>query len=79
MKRIDPVVAGHIHAGRPAVSGPVFVDLELTPGGTSYSRCLPVEQEAIDAIAFAPWNYYGNVHTEAFPDGAIRGQLVPTY
>jgi CHRD domain len=76
VQRIGDVLAGHIHAGEQGVAGPVVVSLELPAGpGTSFAACVPASRDVIRAIAYAPWDYYVNVHTPAFPDGAIRGQL----
>lgn len=74
-------VAAHIHRGTSAVAGPVRVELFAS------SRPLPrtidavqgcvsnVDSDLIDRIAANPNRFYVNVHTIAYPDGAIRGQL----
>lgn len=71
-----PATGAHIHAGEAGVAGPVVVGL-VPPGeeGAS-SGCVAVEDEALLAnIVANPDEYYVNVHTDEFPDGAVRGQL----
>ena len=75
--------AAHIHEGRAGVAGPVVV-LFFQPGtnaaslpGTlsSVAGCADVDPALARRIAARPSNWYVNVHTADFPDGAIRGQL----
>jgi hypothetical protein len=72
-----PVIASHIHKGPVGVAGPVvvpFTPLNSSPNGTS-SGTVSADPALIQDIAANPANYYVNVHTTAFPGGAIRGQL----
>jgi hypothetical protein len=71
---IDPAVAAHIHHAPAGVNGPVVVPLAAPTSGAS-SGCATVDQELIKDIIQNPEDYYVNVHTVAFPAGAIRGQL----
>jgi hypothetical protein len=60
-----------------ATGGPSLVD--FTPfanlGATSATGCAPASPATLDAILANPSNYYVNVITAGFPNGAIRGQL----
>jgi len=72
--RIDAPVGGHIHDGRSGVAGPVVVD--LTSAVTGGAHCVDgLSTALLRDIARHPGAYYVNVHTAAFPAGAIRGQL----
>jgi CHRD domain len=78
VKRIDDVVAAHIHAGRKSVaSGSIVVDLITQPAsGTTFTGCTKnVKKKLIRKILKHPARYYVNVHTMDFPGGAVRGQL----
>jgi hypothetical protein len=81
---VDEVVAGHIHVGGTDVDGPVVVDLMILEanmttndeGHVRFTQCLTdVDSEVLSAIVANPSGYYVNIHTTAFPDGAVRGQL----
>lgn len=71
---IDTATMAHIHKGAAGVAGPVVVPLD-PPATGSASGCKPVEAAVITAILAAPSDYYVNIHTAAFPKGALRGQL----
>ena len=80
VSRLDSVVAGHIHQGAAGQPGPIVVSLELPPGPRRFfADCVEGDADVLQAIASAPQNYYVNVHTTAFPAGAIRGQLRPLF
>jgi hypothetical protein len=68
------VTAAHIHTGGPGETGRPVVTLETPEGGTS-GGCAQVTPEISAALLANPGGYYVNVHTRAFPQGAIRGQL----
>ena len=81
----SPGGAAHIHEGEPGENGPVVARLAFPAGGDA-SDCFdqsstrggsPVFAEGFTpAELFAnPDNYYVNVHTAEYPNGAIRGQL----
>ena len=71
---LEAVTAAHIHSGGPGETGRPVVTLEAPEGGTS-GGCVPVNADISAAILGSPGSYYVNVHTRAFPQGAIRGQL----
>ncbi|HEY6815578.1 MAG TPA: CHRD domain-containing protein [Croceibacterium sp.] len=71
---LDNVTAAHIHTGGPGETGGPVVTLEAPEGGTS-GGCAQVSAEVSAALLANPGGYYVNVHTRAFPSGAIRGQL----
>jgi hypothetical protein len=78
VKNLDAPVAAHIHKGRPNQAGGIVVP--LTPAPTSgdpgaSSGCVTVDAALAHAILKNPHKYYTNVHTTAFPAGAVRGQL----
>ena len=73
---IDPITVSHIHEGAEGVDGGVVVDLALDGfEGTSEGCNEAAEAEVLQAIIDDPAGYYVNLHNEAFPGGAIRGQL----
>jgi hypothetical protein len=69
----NPTLA-HIHIGAAGVAGPPVVTLHVPTKG-SVSDCTAVDRKVAQAIIRKPGGYYVNVHTAAFPAGAIRGQL----
>jgi len=71
---IDTATMAHLHKGAAGVAGPVVVPLDPPATGSS-TGCKPVEPAVITAILAAPSDYYVNIHTAAFPKGALRGQL----
>jgi len=79
--RIDAPFASHIHEGDGGVNGGVVVAFfesaaSLPVTITSVGGCVRnVPRATIRAIENDPSHYYVNVHNEAFPAGAIRGQL----
>jgi hypothetical protein len=72
----DAVIAAHIHAGDAGVAGDVVVPLFTEPPSGEMTGCVQdVDPEIVAAITADPFGYYVNIHTEQFPDGAVRGQL----
>ena len=72
-KGIGTPQAAHIHKGAASKSGAIVVPL-----GTAYKTkgCTKASKSTIGAIEEHPNSYYVNVHTQKYPNGAIRGQLV---
>ena len=71
-----PATGAHIHVGTVKEAGPVVV--ALTPpdeSGASAGCVTDVDSALIRNIIRHPRQYYVNVHTTDFPDGAVRGQL----
>ncbi len=76
VENIDTITMAHIHAGTADVNGPIVVDFNPVVNGAS--NCVRVnDQPLLRAIAGSPAAYYVNIHTAAFPRGAVRGQLQP--
>jgi hypothetical protein len=75
--------AAHIHRGKKGVAGAIKVELFAVdpplPEEDSVNGCQKhVKRKLIRRIKRRPENYYVNVHSEPYPDGAIRGQLKPS-
>lgn len=77
VERVDPPTAAHIHDGVATVNGAIIVPL-APPGsgnpGTS-SGCVATPAGFNKALVKNPAAFYVNVHTGAFPGGAMRGQI----
>jgi hypothetical protein len=75
---IDPVTVSHVHVGAEGADGAPVVDLDLDGFDGSSEGCNDAADAAtLQAIIDDPAGYYVNVHNEAYPGGAIRGQLAP--
>jgi hypothetical protein len=71
---IDAPVAAHIHEAPAGEPGQVVVPLAAPVAGAS-TACVDVDPELARDIVRDPEAYYVNVHTAAYPGGAVRGQL----
>ena len=73
---LDPVTDSHIHIGALGVGGGVVIP--FGPGntlGTPNTLSGSVVDPDVDAVFANPANYYVNIHTSAFGQGAVRGQV----
>lgn len=72
------ITGAHIHIGALGVAGAVVVDLDPFGAditGNKAEHCVTTTPEIAAQIIADPDAYYVNVHTTAYPGGAIRGQL----
>lgn len=67
-------VAAHIHKAAAGSAGPVVVPIG-TPAKGASKGCSAASRALIKDMIANPSQYYVNVHTGAFPAGAVRGQL----
>jgi hypothetical protein len=74
VRNIDDVVAAHIHRHS---DSSIVVDLITAPAsGNRFTGCTEdVSKGLIRRILRKPRRYYVNVHTMAFPGGAVQGTL----
>jgi hypothetical protein len=78
---LDAPAAAHIHKGAKNENGAIVIGLTAPatgdPGASSGCVALNTPELAATAadIQAHPRAYYANVHTTAFPAGAVRGQL----
>ena len=72
VKGISSLYSAHVHRGKAGKNGPVVIPL-----GDRFAKkgCVFAPSKAIGAVAASPKSYYVDVHSRAFVDGAIRGQL----
>jgi hypothetical protein len=76
VQRIDRPTGMHIHEGEAGRSGGVVVPFRTpTAGDSTTTGCANADGALIGRMASNPRNFYVNVHTDAYPQGAVRGQL----
>jgi len=66
--------AAHVHDGATGANGPVIIKLDRTDKGFAVPAGAKFTDEQM--AKFKAGNTYINVHSEAFPPGEIRGQLM---
>ena len=72
--KVDDATAAHIHEGAAGKSGPVKVPFDAPKGGAA-KGCKTADAAVVKDIMANPANYYVNVHSTAYGNGAVRGQL----
>ena len=73
---VEGVNAAHIHEGEEGRSGDPVVDLAYDGDDEGAEGCVDgVDEDVLEDILDSPSEYYVNVHTERYPDGAGRAQL----
>lgn len=73
----DKAVTADVHRGARGASGPVVVDLLVPFDSEPFfpTGCRPTDSNVISQIAAEPSAFYIEVHSRAYPNGAVRGQL----
>ena len=71
---LDAPTAAHLHTAPLAAVGPVTVALTAVAGGPA-TGCANVPPELAASVVANPPGFYVDVHDDAFPAGAGRGQL----
>ena len=69
-----PLMA-HIHKGSKRDTGPSVVTLFTGPGG-DLDDCLIWTEKWLAEIVANPTDFYVNLYTTEYPEGALRGQLL---
>lgn len=73
---IGTATAAHVHKGPKGDEGKIVIPLFEEETESPAEDCVKVSSERkLKKIVKNPADFYVNVHTAEFPDGAIRGQL----
>jgi hypothetical protein len=75
--KIDAPIAARLQKGAVGKNGPIAVPLNAPSTGAAAGStgCKTLSATLANAIKANPGAYYVNVHTNPYPNGAIRGQL----
>ena len=76
---IDTPTAAHIHEAPAGINGAIVVPLDPPESGDpgQSSNCVTdADAAVVDRIRQNPLGFYVNVHSAAYPAGALRGQLL---
>jgi hypothetical protein len=73
---IGTATAAHVHKGPKGEDGKIVIPLFEEETESPAEDCIKVEKDrTLKKIVKNPADFYVNVHSTEFPDGAIRGQL----
>lgn len=73
----SPATTGHIHHGAVGIDGPAIAILAGGRGSTAGTMIVPsFVLSPAQMIALGNNEFYINVHSQANPDGEIRGQII---
>lgn len=76
LRDVEDVTGAHIHVGDEGETGDVLVNLRYSGDNDGGEDCVDDVDEAIlEQISEDPAGHYLNVHSERYPDGAVRAQL----
>ncbi len=75
VNNVDQLTGAHIHEGASGVAGPIVITLKVPDKNGASVACQDVDPALITRINANPQGFYVNVHNDAFPKGAARGQL----
>jgi hypothetical protein len=81
LANLDTITAAHIHQAPSTAAGPIrisffhFGEPFDDEGCTEGTALHPFDRARLRDVLQNPQTYYVNIHTTAFPPGAIRGQL----
>lgn len=75
VRQVDAATAAHIHRGAAGAAGPPVVTLTTPTADGRSSGCATVDPALAAELSTRSHDFYVNVHTAAFPNGAVRGQL----
>jgi len=74
VQKVDGITMAHIHHAPMGSMGNVVLPFAPPTSGSSQG-CAQIKPELAADIIAHPSDYYVNVHSEAHPAGAVRGQL----
>lgn len=73
---VEGATAAHIHAAPEGEAGDVVVDLEYEGDDEGGDKCVDgIDESVLEEISEEPERHYLNVHSDEYPDGAVRAQL----
>ena len=74
LRGLGTITGAHIHRGAPGTTGPVVFTLRAANEG-GYKGCTDASEFLQEFLEGSPGAFYVQVHTNEYPNGAIRGQL----
>jgi len=76
VRDLDQPTAAHIHQAEPGTTGDVVLALKAPrTGEDSVDACVHAAPEVLRRLGDDPSQFYLDVHSTGFPEGALRGQL----
>jgi hypothetical protein len=76
VQRIDRPTGMHIHEADSGKAGDIVVNMTTpTASDTTTTGCAQADAALLGRLVARPNGFYVNVHSQTYPQGAVRGQL----